>query len=86
MRGRGALLGPEKSGLLPLGGGVGLVVSGSRSHWIREGLVWWVAGAALTKPLVWVSCSGCVVSLGLGVHSIGGDGRAGVPARILRTV
>src|SRR6266545_1718348 len=53
------------------------------SHWrsvlvflghSHTGVSWcggWL-GPALTKPLVWVSCSGCVVSLGLGVHLIGG--------------
>lgn len=66
MEHRGALLGPEESGLAnePEGSGVGAVSSGSRMHGsLRIVCVWWL-GPALIKPLVWVFWTGWVVSLG----------------------
>ena len=60
---RGALLGPEGSGpahrTLVLGvGSVSSRVTVRPGDWLG----WWL-GPALTKPLVWVSVAGCVVSL-----------------------
>jgi hypothetical protein len=67
VRGRGALLGPEESGLTH--GtlrvlGVGSVSSRVTSHAGSVELVWWVAGAGSHQTVGVGVCSGCVVSLG----------------------
>ena len=82
MKGRGALLGPEKSGRVSVG-------DVDWFFWVTATLDWFWCGGwlgpALTKLLVG-SLDGCVVSLdGVLDHVCGGFG-AGVPARILRTV
>ena len=70
---RGALLGPEESGPAHrIFGFWGLVLFLlGHGHTDASWCDGWL-GPALTKPLVWVSCSGCVVSLEWGVCSIGG--------------
>jgi hypothetical protein len=63
---RGALLGPEESGLTHRTLrvlGVGSVLLGSRAA-LTVGLVWWVAGAGSHQTVGVGVCSGCVVSLG----------------------
>ena len=84
--GRGALLGPEESGLAhgTMGsGGSGLFLLG-HGH-IDVGWCGWWLGPALTRLLVGVF-DGCVVSLESMLLPVSGGLGAGVPARILRTV
>jgi hypothetical protein len=88
---RGALLGPEESGLThrTLWGSWGLVLFLLGSQAMLARLSWcggWL-GPALTKPLVWVFVLGVLFPWdGCSRLLIGGGCGVGGPARILRTV
>ena len=68
MNHRGALLGPEESGLNP----EGFWTVSSRVTVTLGFLVWWVAGAGSHQTAGVGVCSGCVVSLGWMLVLVGG--------------